>query len=478
MTLRDIRYGPLLVDSLDIALDQPSCILGPNASGKSLLAELIAAEREPESGSILDRPPRVRLLSFESLQRDFEAELANDDTDFLDRIDYGTTGRELLLESGAAEETIERAAKQFGLVELLERGCRQFSSGELRRITLLKAILAEPDLLILDEPFESLDAESRQTLDGFLKNLSLSGQALLLFVNALSEVPSWISRLAVLQAGRIVATGDSKPLLASSDIRKLFSENETATAAPEDGTPSRDIPPILVSLRNGRVAYSDTVQFEGLDWTLRQGEHTLITGPNGCGKSTLLSLVTGDHPQCYVNDLTVFGHRRGSGESIWDIKRHIGIVSPALHRDYRVSASVRTVVLSGYFDSIGLYQQPSSRQLSLTEQWLRFFDLAAFAAKPFRNLSFGQQRLALIARALAKAPPLLILDEPTLGLDARNRSHTLRCLERLAELKQTTLLFVSHREDERLSLFRQHLRFHPDASGRSRYLVRQAKPPA
>ncbi|MEX1058751.1 MAG: ATP-binding cassette domain-containing protein, partial [Natronospirillum sp.] len=235
-----------------------------------------------------------------------------------------------------------------------------------------------------------------------------------------------------------------------------------------EGTP-------LVELKNGRVAYGDSVQFTGVDWSFMPGEHSQIQGPNGCGKSTLLKLITGDHPQCYANDLTVFGHRRGSGESIWDIKKHIGYVSNDLHRDYRVAGNALTAVISGLTDSIGLYQGIGEHEAQLAHQWLHIVGLGHKAQTALRDLSTGEQRLVLIARALIKQPPLLILDEPTMGLDDLNRFRILAVVERILRDGPTTLLFVSHRADEQLALIQRQLVFVPAQDGTALYALQQQR---
>ncbi len=191
---------------------------------------------------------------------------------------------------------------------------------------------------------------------------------------------------------------------------------------------------------------------------VRPGEHTLITGPNGTGKSTLLQVVTGDHPACYTCDLTLFGIRRGTGESIWDIKQHMGIVSPDLHRNFRVPGSVLACILSGMFDSIGLYKPVSEPLKKRAMTWLDRLNMASMATESFRNLSFADQRLVLIARALIKGPKLLILDEPTQGLDTPNRDAVLDFLRDVAKQDLSTILYVSHREDECRDFFVQHIR--------------------
>jgi molybdate transport system ATP-binding protein len=216
-------------------------------------------------------------------------------------------------------------------------------------------------------------------------------------------------------------------------------------------------------LRNGVVQYNDKPILHGLTWQVDPGQHWQIVGQNGAGKSTLLSLITGDHAQGYSNDLTLFGRRRGSGETIWDIKRHIGYVSSSLHLDYRVSSNVRNVILSGFFDSIGIYQAVSDRQQQLTTQWLELLGLGGRTADtPFHSLSWGQQRLALIARALVKHPALLILDEPLQGLDPINRQLVRRFIDVLIGEGKTQLLFVSHHAEDAPQCITHRLSFVPE----------------
>jgi molybdate transport system ATP-binding protein len=202
-------------------------------------------------------------------------------------------------------------------------------------------------------------------------------------------------------------------------------------------------------LKNGRVAYGELIVFEQLDFHVASGQHTLIEGPNGSGKTTLLEMLTGDLPQAYSNDLRLFGRRRGSGETVWDIKKHVGLVSSRLHRDYRVGGCVEEVLLSGLYDTIGVYQKPEPSHRVRARAWLEWLDLGVAPDAAFRELSFGQQRFVLIARAAIKLPPLLVLDEPTSGLDADNRARALELVESLCSQHKSTVLMVTHRADER-----------------------------
>jgi len=327
--------------------------------------------------------------------------------------------------------------------------------------------MSQPELLILDEPFDGLDVDSRQQLAALLAQLNSAGYTLVLVLNRFDEIPDFVQHAGVLADCALTETGEKSALLQQALIAQLaHSEKLSGMTLPEpDAPPARELlnggEPLIV-LRKGVVSYNDRAIVDNLDWTVNPGEHWQISGPNGAGKSTLLSLVTGDHPQGYSNDLTLFGRRRGSGETIWDIKKHIGYVSSSLHLDYRVSTSVRNVILSGYFDSIGIYQAVSDRQRKLAQQWLDILGFSAQTADaPFQSLSWGQQRLALIVRALVKHPTLLILDEPLQGLDPLNRQLIRRFVDVLISEGETQLLFVSHHANDAPDCITHRLQFVP-----------------
>jgi molybdate transport system ATP-binding protein len=215
----------------------------------------------------------------------------------------------------------------------------------------------------------------------------------------------------------------------------------------------------LLTLRQGFARYGEKAVFTNLDLMVDRGDHTLISGPNGCGKSTLLQIITGDHPLCYGNDLSLFGKRRGSGESIWEIKKHMGIVSHEVHRGHRTVGTALAVVLSGLFDSIGLHIQPTRAQMELGRRWLQRLGMVEKEKTPFRRLGYGEQRLILLGRALIKVPLLLVLDEPTQGLDENNRLALLNFLEEISRQDLSTILYVSHRRDEYRNFFKQEVSF-------------------
>lgn len=427
-------------------------LLGANGSGKSALAaamaglgHLVSGRRLPDQGSEL---PRVQLVSFEVQRELIEAERDKDESDITDEVFDGTPVRELL--EGGDTELTARLIEGFGLGDKLDRGFRKLSTGETRKLLLIRAISAKPEILILDEPFDGLDVDSVRILNEELKSIA-GTTSLVMVLNRLDEIPDWITHAAVLVNGTIAHQG----LLADEQtvIRQLLQLQRDDLVVPAPDATDR-IPTLapgpLVTIRSGRVAYGDTVIFSGLDWQVNPGEHWQVVGPNGSGKTCLLNLVTGDHPQCYVNDIKVVGYQRGQGESIWDIKQHIGYVSTALQWEYRVSISLQNVILSGFYDSIGLYTKASDSQQLIARAWLSLLGLLDRAHEPFNHCSYGDQRLLLIARAMVKHPQLLILDEPCLGLDEVNRQLVLSLIEIICSTSETTVLYVNHHAEDRI----------------------------
>lgn len=444
--------------------------VGTNGSGKSALARALAGELTQLKGERRCSFSRLTRLSFEQLQKLVSDEWQRNNTDLLSpgEEDTGRTTAEIIQDERKDPIRCQHLAEQFGIAGLLDRRFKYLSTGETRKTLLCQALMTEPELLILDEPFDGLDVQSRAQLALLLADLNQQGYTLVLVLNRFDEIPDFVQFAGVLADCALTETGEKNALLQQALIAQLaHSEKLDGIALPEPDAPSArhglapDQP--RIELINGVVSYNDRPILNQLSWTVNPGEHWQITGPNGAGKSTLLSLITGDHPQGYSNDLTLFGRRRGSGETIWDIKKHIGYVSSSLHLDYRVSTTVRNVILSGYFDSIGIYQAVSDKQHKLAQQWLDILGMGnRVADAPFHSLSWGQQRLALIVRALVKHPTLLILDEPLQGLDPLNRQLIRRFVDVLIGEGETQLLFVSHHAEDAPSCITHRLEFVPE----------------
>lgn len=467
----------LTLDHLAIHSGESWAFVGANGSGKSALARALAGELVLLTGTLQQDFKRPLRISFEQLQKLLNDEWQRNNTDLLS-VDEDDTGRltaEIIQAEVQDAVRCQQLAQQFGITGLLHRRFKYLSTGETRKTLLCQALMPEPDLLILDEPFDGLDVHSRLQLAQLLAQLSQQGYTLILILNRFDELPAFVEQVGVLAACTLAGVGPRTEVMAQALVAQLaHSENLQGMSLPPPEhpnlQPSLPAGQPLITLHDGVVRYDEQPILHQLNWQVNPGEHWHIVGPNGAGKSTLLSLVVGDHPQGYSNDLTLFGRRRGSGETIWDIKRHIGYVSSSLHLDYRVSASVSSVILSGFFDSIGIYQAVSDRQRQLTQQWLQLLGLEQDADKPFGALSWGQQRLVLIARALVKHPTLLILDEPLQGLDPLNRQLVRHWVDVLIGEGETQLLFVSHHAEDAPQCITHRLTFVPD-NDRYRYLI-------
>ncbi|MGD9946886.1 MAG: ATP-binding cassette domain-containing protein [Desulfobulbus sp.] len=457
LNISNLQAKRLAIDQFTARGGELWCLLGGNDSGLAAFIDLLNGEQH--LAKRFELPKHLGLLSFKQQQSIFEAELRKDDTDFLNRLDPGTPARDFLTDIEQYRDQIAL----FHLEELLDRGYRQLSSGQARKLCLLQQITAGVEFLVLENPFEGLDSASCQELDRVLSRLCDQGLGILVLVNNSVDIPAGATHLGWFADGHLLLQGPAsevrEEVLATLArqaplFRVLVDDLRGETIARNESTGNN-----LITLRNGFGRYGDVEVFTGLNLTINRGDHTLITGPNGCGKSTLLQILTGDHPLCYINDLIVFGKKRGSGESIWELKRQMGIVSPDLHRNHRVSGSALAIVLSGLFDTIGLYDTPSQAEQQRGRRWLERLGLAAKAGQPFRRLSYGEQRLLLLARALIKTPQLLILDEATQGLDEGNRKALLDFLAQIAAEQLATIVYVSHRQDEFRPFFNQRICF-------------------
>jgi len=410
-------------------------VTGPNGSGKSTAARALGA-----------RVAGSRLLSAESQQTFYEEQLAADESNFNQGVDTSSSVRQLLGEPGRSHPLFAA----FRLEALWERGYRLLSTGEARKVLLLEAVLRAPSLLILDDPFDGLDRAARAELAQAVVQVAERLPVVVVGTFGARELPfapEALREVVVIAARRPIFRGTPQAFLARASDRADRRRSPPVELGSWYEPFDRSVP--LVQLVGGHVRHGEQVVFEQLDFSVSAGQHTLIEGPNGSGKSSLLEMITGDHPQAYSNDLHLFGRRRGSGETVWEIKKNVGVVSARLHRDYRVGGSVEEVLLSGLFDSIGVYQKPEPSDRARAMAWLTWLELGIAPGAAFRELSFGQQRLVLIARAAIKVPPLVVMDEPTSGLDAENRLRALALVESLCTQQKSTLLMVTHRADER-----------------------------
>ena len=456
MFIHNFLHKNLFIHILTTAPGQVWCFFGANNSGIDQLLELLSGTLKDFSAEALHLPERPEILSFQAQQNIYEEEMRNDDSDFMDKMDPGTLVCEFVTDY---QEHIP-LFKTFAMDHCLHLGYRQLSSGQTRKLLFLQKITGGSKSLIIQNPYDGLDEKSCREINQALQQLSAQDIELIVLVNNINDIPSWCTHLALIKSGQLELAGDKEqilPLLQNDEQSSRRSSAPIAEKNADRSNPDESERKELIYLEDGFAGYGDKKLFTGLDLTVSTGDHTLITGPNGCGKSTLLDIITGDSPKCYANTLRIFGKTRGSGESIWEIKKQMGIVSPALHREHRIPGSALHIILSGLYDSIGLYVKASGTEIKTAARWLTWLSLAEKSAVPFRRLSFAEQRLVLIGRALIKQPKLLILDEPTQGLDDINRGRLLDFLEEIAEKQLSTILFVSHRKDEHRSIFTQQI---------------------
>ena len=409
-----------MTNRLEILPGEQVAIVGGNASGKSRLAAAFAGQCGAKYITFRDSYGSYGDRNFFMQQRWNLFTLEGDPPS------VGEALRSDVAESkdpGAAERQMHELIDLFSMEPLLDKPLVTLSSGELRKYQLTRALLSRPKVLVVDNPYIGLDPRTRGLLTGLLAALTAS-MTVVLVLSRPAEIPPFVTHVIPVENGE---AGEKVPL------------NEYLDAV---------LPPAVIRMRKVTIRYGERVILNELDWTVRQGEHWALTGANGSGKSTLLSLVNADNPQAYAHDIELFGRPRGSGESIWDIKRQIGYVSPELHRAFRVDAPALDIVTSGYFDTEGLYRHPSDEQRAGARKWMEEFRIGELADQPFLRLSSGQQRLCLVARAFVKDPPLYILDEPLQGLDEDHRHYVKGLLDRFCGAPGKTLVMVTHYPEE------------------------------
>ncbi len=474
----------LEVDAFSIAAGEHWCLFGPNGAGKTLLARLIAGRRV-ESGRCVryaagfDPRRDCHFVGFEEQQRLWRRDNRLDISEYsAGAEDRGTTVRELILGAGtgapAGEAPFAQLVEDLALDGILESGIRFLSSGQVRRALIARALCADPSrahrLIVLDEPLESIDRDSTDRIDACIASHLRRGFTSLTLARGRDSIPAYATRLAVMEGLRIVAQGESGEIKKSEVFASIAGGRPAAPAAVppppaghEEDAAMEDGP--LIELRGVNVSYGDRRVLSDVHWTMGADEHALIEGPNGCGKSTLLSLIDGDSHKGYGQEVYLFGRRKGGGETVWDVKAKFGVVSNELHNKYVRGWKLLDVVVSGFFDSIGLYDDCGDAERDAAREWLKAFGLAELERRYYHELSFGQQQLALLARAMVKRPKVLVLDEPCVGLDDGHREMILKTIDLIARRTAARIIFVTHERHARPACINRCWRFAPVEGG-------------
>lgn len=454
-------YDCLIIDKLEIKPRSFWCVIGSNGSGKTALSQALAGKLSIKEGVAENHFKQISRLSFEQQQKMLIETFKDRNNDCVSPDDFGKTAREIILSECFDLALFEKFISLLKITALLDRPFIQLSTGESRKVLLCKALVQSPDFLILDEPFAGLDQLSVIEWKKLLAQLQQQ-TTILLIVNCFEDIPNEADHLALLEQTEVILQGRREEIEQQSIYQQLryveFANDIPLPQSPFSSMTIDQTQPVF-ELEQVTIKYGEKIILNNLSWQVLQGQNWWIKGPNGAGKSTLLSILNGDHPQSYANKVRLFGIQRGSGETIWQIKQKIGYVSSQLHMDYRVNCCVIDVVLSGFFDTIGIYQNvPESLYIKAME-WLERLNLATQAKRAFKSLSWGQQRLLLIARAMVKHPPVLILDEPLQGLDTVNRKLVKHFIDQLVFNSKTQLFFVSHKEEDAPSCITHTLEF-------------------
>lgn len=446
-------------------------IVGPNGAGKSMLVDIITSAhpllmKDVEYGFDGLASDNIKYITFKDSygesdgayylqQRWNQYDIDKETPTVGEQIElaYQLTGGD----TPERREFKSHLFELFNLQPLLDKYIVMISSGELRKLQLTKILLTDPKVLIMDNPFVGLDAKTRDQLRSLLLTLSNERQLqIILVLSREDEIPDFITHVVPVRDMKVLPkiTRDDflsqipAPIDETAEIVFPYTEERATTIGLKTEEKLIAIGEPVVKLNNVKIAYGERTILKELSLTINKGERWALSGENGAGKSTLLSLVCADNPQGYACDIELFGRQRGSGETIWDIKRHIGYVSPEMHRAYHYNAASIRIVASGLKDSIGLYVKPTDDEYEACRQWMKVFGVEEFADRPFLSLSSGEQRLVLLARAFVKAPNLLILDEPLHGLDTQRRRMVRNIINQYSLIPGKTLIMVTHYEEE------------------------------
>lgn len=449
-----------ILDQINLTIHENEqwIITGLSGSGKSILAQAIAG-RQHFTGKIIfnedpNYRPRIILVDqqhrFRNLyntsdfyyQQRFNASDANDaqtvaETLGLDKYEQKE------LNSGIMVHDIPAL---LHIQHILNEPLIQLSNGENKRLQIARALLNNPQLLILDNPYLGLDIDGRKILTQIIHELSQAGIHILL-ITSVTEIPDCITHIATLETGKLTVVTRDKESFALP-VKSQNKKSINTDLLHNINQPLENDFDYAVRMVNVNIRYGEKWILRNINWAVRRGEHWCITGPNGAGKSTLLSLISGDNNQAYANEIYLFDKRRGSGESIWDIKSKIGYVSPEMHVHFNYGSTCYETIASGLFDTIGLFRSLNTEQQTMVNKWMAIFNLDPVKHKLLSALSSGEQRQVLVARALVKNPPLLILDEPCQGLDPEQITQFKQMINDICAQCKTTLLYVSHYKED------------------------------
>ncbi len=470
--------------SFSVHSNESWVITGSSGSGKTTLGRLLAGQLKADPDQLKFNLPDTYKRVFISQQHDFR-HLASTRSYYQQRYDSNVaddsptvenllhkTWQKASPDTGTPAQELTDLTKLLKIDHILGSRLSQLSNGEGKRVQLAQALIHKPQILIFDSPFIGLDKNARQILHSIILELIHSG-IILFLITTPDEIPEEVSHVIELKAGKIRQISERKDYIASHKQKDKSVGYVPMNKEVLDEIPFSDTEnfAVAVEMKNVNVTYGDKKVLQNINWKINKGEKWALLGHNGAGKSTLLSLINGDNPQAYNNEVYLFDHKRGSGESIWDIKRKIGYISPELHIFFQRNATHTEAVsisagqfehsnfsqakttcfeaiASGFNDQIGSSQQITPLQSRQVIQWMDLLHIKQLKTKPLYQTSLGEQRLVLLARALVRNPALLILDEPCQGLDKEQTARFIEVVDTVCRHFNKTLIYISHYIEE------------------------------
>jgi molybdate transport system ATP-binding protein len=335
----------------------------------------------------------------------------------------------------------ERRHDKYAVTTSTNNSVESMSSGEQKIAVLNHLLKQQPEYIILDDWSNNLDPENTLLLRQELIQAAINTLFIQLFYRSEDLLP-FIGEVFIFSKENIF----ERKSISDFYTPKGISISHHFTNLPFISSQKKKLTEPLVLLKKVSVKYGDRPILNNINWTIMPGEFWQLKGSNGSGKTTLISMIIGDNPKAYGQDMYLFGYKKGNGESVWDIKKHIGYFYPAITLFFSRNETIENMLISGFIDSIGLYQTPTSMQQLIAKEWLQLLG-EDYQHKKFNELTEGQKRIVLVVRAIIKYPPLLILDEPTAGLDEANTALFISLINTIAATKEMAIIYISHRQE-------------------------------
>jgi molybdate transport system ATP-binding protein len=329
----------------------------------------------------------------------------------------------------------EHIRDRIDMIACGDRPLSTYSEGEQKKKLFYYLLSLHPECLVIDNVLDNLDVKVKQEFIEQINSIKDTVSILQLFTKQ-EEILSFITNRYSFYQGEFVPYSYST---------KEYRYREVQVPSPLKTLTPQSNP--LVQFTNVVVQYENRIVQSNVNWTVNSGEFWLLKGPNGSGKTSLLTMIIGDNPKAYGQDITLFGKKKGSGESVWEIKQKIGYFTKSMILYYSGSHTVEEIIISGFFDTVGLYDKPTSHHRTVAMEWLKCIGLENKKDTPFRFLTNAQKQILLVTRALVKHPALIILDEPTVGLNDEQTGMVTSLINTFAEHKSSAIIYVSHRVD-------------------------------